>query len=207
MNNNGYTLGFWPAGITCFGACVLISNIKVALFSNTFTVLSAFFLIGSVVIYISSFAIVNKMGGLSEIHLDFDKLIFFFIFYSFSIENIRLHKVGGYYLSYLLIIVFTSGADLALSRYNRKKNRCFVILNYSFFALGFKVSVKNKPKISKLFIENKKNITVKIEKINKNDVSNPIIEEEMQGQGIQVVPVNKKRNVMKKSRNYFFAIY
>ena len=75
MNNQGYDIGFWAAGISCFGACVFIANVKVCLFSNTFSVMSAFFLIGSVAIYIISFAIENKMSGLSEVYLDFNKFL------------------------------------------------------------------------------------------------------------------------------------
>ena len=53
----------------------LIANFKVVIFSNTFSVLSGFFLIGSIVIYVISFVIVNKMTGLSEVHMEFNKFI------------------------------------------------------------------------------------------------------------------------------------
>lgn len=86
-------MSFWGAGITCFGGCVLISNIKVVVFSHSFSVLSLFFLIGSVVVYIISFVIVNKMTGISEVHLEFNKSYnkFFWLFKrGFGLGCIRL---------------------------------------------------------------------------------------------------------------------
>ena len=70
ITNDGFSLGFWQAGITAFGQCVLVANIKVFLFSFSHSKLSIFFLIGSYLIYIISFAIVNSMDS-SELYQDF----------------------------------------------------------------------------------------------------------------------------------------
>ncbi len=70
-NPKGYHLSFWAVGISCFGASVVIANIKVILFSKTFSILSAFMLIGSIGVYIISFAIVNNLNTISELSNEF----------------------------------------------------------------------------------------------------------------------------------------
>ena len=81
----GYKLGFWQAGITAFGQCVLVANLKVLLFSYSHSKLSIFVLVGSYLIYIITFAIVNSLSS-SELYQDFKP--FFFIHIHFSIKSL-----------------------------------------------------------------------------------------------------------------------
>jgi len=67
---DGYELGFWQAGITAFGQCVLVANLKILLFSFSHSKMSIFFVVGSYVVYLISFAIVNSMKS-SELYQDF----------------------------------------------------------------------------------------------------------------------------------------
>ena len=57
----GYGDGFWTSGQMSFSAVVLIVNIKVALFSNTFNFLNIFILVGSFLVYLLSFLVLSQM--------------------------------------------------------------------------------------------------------------------------------------------------
>jgi restriction endonuclease S subunit len=55
----GYTLSFWETGVMIFGLCVLISNLKIFVFSNTCSILGIFFIIAGLVIYWLSMILVS----------------------------------------------------------------------------------------------------------------------------------------------------
>lgn len=198
-STDGYEIGFWGAGITCFGGCVLVSNIKVALFSNNFSVMSVFFLIGSIVVYIISFAIVNKMTGLSEISLEFEKYYLFILLVISNLIKFCEKKAS----SFLRILFFLHVNDSChfwnrphhLSIYSYHKTK-FILFIYSLKIkfLGFNKNNKNKPKVSALFNEKKKQN--KGEMIINNQRNSLFVgEEDLQGQGIQVVPLTKKKSI------------
>lgn len=66
----GLISGFWTVGQMGFTAVVVIVNIKIILFSNTFYFLNMFFLIGSILVYILTFFIVNVWSK-SDLYGDF----------------------------------------------------------------------------------------------------------------------------------------
>ena len=58
IKSSGLTDDFWWAGITTFGGIVIISNLKIVIFSNNFTFLTLFLIFGSILTYILAFIIV-----------------------------------------------------------------------------------------------------------------------------------------------------
>ena len=68
---DGYTLDFWPNGLIAYtGAVVkniffiffqIISNIKILLFANTFSILFCLTMIGSILSYIISVAVISTL--------------------------------------------------------------------------------------------------------------------------------------------------
>ena len=79
------------------------------------------------------------------------------------------------------------------------------ILSIFYGILGFNTSSKSKPKISKLFVENTRG--AKNEKNSKKRDNNPIMEEDLQGQGIQVAPFEKKKSMKRTRISLIFYIF
>jgi len=95
----------------------------------------------------------------------------------------------------MLLIAITSILDLAISRFFGIK-KLFIEL-FSNKILGFSNALKNRPKISKLFMERNKQKSAAKKQLDKE--SSILEENNIQGQGIQIVPFSKKKSV-KRSR-------
>ena len=99
---NGKELFFAVSGTVSFGASVIVGNLKVLLFSNTHSVMSLFFVFGSVLFYVSNHAFASYIFTTSDIYNTFYNA------YSFSY----------FWFSYLIIIACTVILDMAYGRWN-----------------------------------------------------------------------------------------
>mmetsp|Transcript_32158 Transcript_32158/g.37083 ORF Transcript_32158/g.37083 Transcript_32158/m.37083 type:complete len:387 (-) Transcript_32158:46-1206(-) len=96
----GISNGFWTAGQMSLTAVVIIVNIKIVLFSNTFHFLNVFFLVGSVLIYILTFYVLNEVKTY-DLYGDF----------------LRLFRSPNFYFGILICIILTNGLDNALTKW------------------------------------------------------------------------------------------
>lgn len=72
MAEGGFDNGFWTAGQMSFTIVVIIVNVKIVLFTNTFNLLNTIFLVGSILVYILTFYILNLIKAF-DIYGDFNK--------------------------------------------------------------------------------------------------------------------------------------
>ena len=70
VNSDGRMLGFVNSGMLAYGFLILVANLKIFLFMNTFNFLSIFVTIGSFLLYIASFALYNKISG-TDVYMEF----------------------------------------------------------------------------------------------------------------------------------------
>lgn len=59
---NGWDLGFWASGMTVFGFVIIVTNIKILLFSNTYSLMSLSIIFGSIFLYYITYAISSAVG-------------------------------------------------------------------------------------------------------------------------------------------------
>ena len=76
VNSEGQVMGFWDSGTMVFGMCVVITNLKIFIVSNTFNFLNCFVIAASLLIYLGTIAIFNFFAT-SHIHYLFNKFVFF----------------------------------------------------------------------------------------------------------------------------------
>ena len=57
ITSENHSLDFWADGMTVFGTVILIANIKILLFSNTYSLLSVTIIVLSVLFYYSNYVI------------------------------------------------------------------------------------------------------------------------------------------------------
>lgn len=56
---DGVYLGFWGYGVLCLTCAIIVPNLKILVFSNSFHFLNIFVLIGSVFLFFISFFFIN----------------------------------------------------------------------------------------------------------------------------------------------------
>lgn len=103
---SGYNVDLWISGTMVFGICVLITNVKVLAFSNTYRVLNMVVMIATLLLYLFSLIIIAEINS-SEIYVSGKFLL--------TIPNLHLGNLLAicctalidfaheYYLSTLLI--------------------------------------------------------------------------------------------------------
>ena len=94
-------MNFFSIGMACFGASVIIGNLKVILFSFCDSVLSLFFIFGSIAFYILCFWFVSSIFRSSDIYASF----------------MPVHSDLTFYLVLLLVILCSTGFDFAYTNY------------------------------------------------------------------------------------------
>lgn len=72
INAEGHLGGFWDSGTMAFACCVIVANIKVLIFSSTFSPFSIFTVAGSIFVYILSHIVVSFMKS-SELYKTFEE--------------------------------------------------------------------------------------------------------------------------------------
>jgi hypothetical protein len=101
VSDEGYTVDIWITGAMIFGLVVVICNFKILTFSYTNTPISLFIVIGSIVLYIFSVAVVNFILS-SDIYQKFGDL----------------WKIANLYFGSIVTIVATTFMDLGIERYH-----------------------------------------------------------------------------------------
>lgn len=56
---SGHTFGFWVFGMTCYHGVVLLSNLKILTFSNTFSPLTVSAIVASYLTFLAAWAFVS----------------------------------------------------------------------------------------------------------------------------------------------------
>ena len=72
VNTNGNMLGFWNSGMMCFGAVVIMANLKILLFSYTVNIFTLLGIFTSITVFILSFFVFN-LNRLDTIYEEFLK--------------------------------------------------------------------------------------------------------------------------------------
>ena len=67
-HKSGYNADLWISGTMIFGICVLVTNIKVLAFSNTYRFLNIFVMATTLLLYLISLLIISEINS-SEIYL------------------------------------------------------------------------------------------------------------------------------------------
>jgi phospholipid-transporting ATPase len=62
ISSKGYSSHLWANGTMVFGMVVVISNFKIAIFSNTFSIMTVVGLLGSLLTYLISWLIVDSIS-------------------------------------------------------------------------------------------------------------------------------------------------
>jgi phospholipid-transporting ATPase len=90
VSKEGYNMNFWSSGTMLFGLAVVISNVKVFIISFEHSIMSIFFNLGSMLLYLCSVIVISTFFESSTIYVLFMRYYFlFFISFSFYI-NITL---------------------------------------------------------------------------------------------------------------------
>lgn len=106
INEEGRTLNFWGAGAMIFGLVVVVCNLKVFLHSYDYSVGSLFFILGMMIMYLITLAVINSMSS-SYLHLMLARIM----------DSIVFH------LGNILVFVFLGMIDYAAELYLRWKTK------------------------------------------------------------------------------------
>lgn len=101
IGKNGWGYDFGNIGMVVFGNAVLVSNLKIILFSHTFSNGSVIVLLGSIAFYVLNLALVSSFLKSSDSYNTFTSQYGTVIFYLVSV----------------LTVAVTTLIDLALTRY------------------------------------------------------------------------------------------
>ena len=108
------TMDFWACGMTIYGMDIIIANVKILLFSNTYSVMSVVIILGSVLFYYSNYALESYFYTTADVYDSFDRFIAILIislqFYS------RTFNTDYFYLYLFYMVVATSFFDLAFDK-------------------------------------------------------------------------------------------
>lgn len=66
-------MDFWACGMTVYGMDIIIANIKILLFSNTYSLMSVGIILGSVLFYYSNYALESYFYTTAEVYDSFDR--------------------------------------------------------------------------------------------------------------------------------------
>jgi hypothetical protein len=61
VSKYGYTLFYASSGMVVYGAAVINANIKIIIYTNTINFMTLFLVVGGILCYIGSYAIVSKL--------------------------------------------------------------------------------------------------------------------------------------------------
>jgi len=100
LTSEGYLNGFYSSGMFSYNSLILLANLKILLFTNTFNFLVYFCTIGSFLFYILNFALYSDYGQ-GDVHAEF---------------NIIYNNIN-FYLGTIITVVFTTVIDMGLTRY------------------------------------------------------------------------------------------
>ncbi len=65
-------MSFASLGMICLGSSVLISNLKILIFSNSFSIISVFFIAGSILFYVLTFVVSSVYNSKADIFNAFE---------------------------------------------------------------------------------------------------------------------------------------
>ena len=125
INIDGFMLDFWHGGTMVYGLCLVVSNLKILVISNTFSFISCFFVFFSLFLYIVSILIIDvykdsELYGVSKpilttanIHFGNILTIFCCTFLDFALlmKNSNINK----FLLHINIFLFPQNSEKELS--------------------------------------------------------------------------------------------
>lgn len=78
ITSEDYILDIWASGMTIYGSVILVANIKIILFSNTFSLLSMSIIILSVLFYYSNYVLESYLYTTGDVFDSFERFVFFY---------------------------------------------------------------------------------------------------------------------------------
>lgn len=73
ITSEEYTLDFWAAGMTVYGSAIIIANVKILLFSNTYSVMSVGIIFGSILFYYSNYVLESHIYTTADVFNSFER--------------------------------------------------------------------------------------------------------------------------------------